>query len=70
METTHVTSCPLNCWDVCGLKVTVKDGNVVRIDGDEQHPITKGNICGRGRMLKERVNTKRERWPADHHVSG
>ncbi|WP_412728478.1 hypothetical protein [Geobacillus thermodenitrificans] len=25
---------------VCGLKVTVKEGKVVRIDGDEQHPIT------------------------------
>ncbi|WP_374717259.1 hypothetical protein [Geobacillus thermodenitrificans] len=40
MEITHVTSCPLNGWDVCGLKVTVKEGKVVRIDGDEQHPIT------------------------------
>ncbi len=57
-ETTHVTSCPLNCWDVCGLKVTVNEGKVVRVDGDEHHPITKGNICGRGRMLKERVNAK------------
>ncbi|MGP9076860.1 hypothetical protein [Geobacillus thermodenitrificans] len=25
---------------VCGLKVTVKEGKVVRIDGDEPHPIT------------------------------
>ncbi|WJQ10642.1 molybdopterin-dependent oxidoreductase [Geobacillus stearothermophilus] len=58
METVHVTSCPLNCWDVCGLKVTVNGGKVVRIDGDEHHPITKGTICGRGRMLKERANAK------------
>lgn len=58
METTYVTSCPLNCWDVCGLKVTVNGEKVVRIDGDEQHPITKGTICGRGRMLKERANAK------------
>ncbi|AKM20693.1 Molybdopterin oxidoreductase Fe4S4 domain [[Flavobacterium] thermophilum] len=52
METVHVTSCPLNCWDVCGLKVTVNGGKVVRIDGDEHHPITKGTICGRGRMIR------------------
>ncbi|NNV07309.1 molybdopterin-dependent oxidoreductase [Geobacillus sp. C56-T2] len=64
MGTTHVTSCPLNCWDVCGLKVTVDGGKVVRVDGDEQHPITKGTICGRGRMLKERVNADgRLRYP-------
>jgi anaerobic selenocysteine-containing dehydrogenase len=57
MGVTHVTSCPLNCWDVCGLKVTVQDGKVKQVDGDETHPITQGKICARGRMLKERTNS-------------
>lgn len=57
MEEIHVTSCPLNCWDVCGLKVTVQDGKVAKVDGDETHPITQGKICACGRMLKERTNS-------------
>lgn len=50
-------ACPLNCWDSCGFKVTVEDGKVVKVEGDAEHPITKGKICGRGRMLEKRVNS-------------
>ncbi|WP_412759025.1 molybdopterin-dependent oxidoreductase [Neobacillus cucumis] len=52
------TACPLNCWDSCGFKVTVEDGKVIRVEGDETHPITRGKICGRGRMLEKRANSK------------
>ncbi|MFS0638930.1 molybdopterin-dependent oxidoreductase [Mesobacillus foraminis] len=51
------SACPLNCWDSCAFKVTVEDGKVVKIEGDEEHPITKGKICGRGRMLEKRINS-------------
>jgi anaerobic selenocysteine-containing dehydrogenase len=51
------TSCSLNCWDNCGLKVTIKDGRVHRVEGDSEHPITKGKICGRGKMLEHRTNS-------------
>jgi anaerobic selenocysteine-containing dehydrogenase len=27
------------------------------VEGDETHPITKGKICGRGRMLEVRTNS-------------
>jgi anaerobic selenocysteine-containing dehydrogenase len=57
MEEIRVTSCPLNCWDVCGLKVTIQDGKVAKVDGDETHPITQGKICSRGRMLEARTNS-------------
>ncbi|ANB59557.1 molybdopterin-dependent oxidoreductase [Anoxybacteroides amylolyticum] len=57
MDGVHISSCPLNCWDTCGLKVTVEHGKVVKIDGDDEHPITKGKICGRGRMLEARTNS-------------
>lgn len=53
----HTSACPLNCWDSCGFKVTVEDGKVVKVDGDEKHPVTKGKICGRGRMLVDRTNS-------------
>jgi anaerobic selenocysteine-containing dehydrogenase len=51
------SACPLNCWDSCGFKVTVENGKVTKVEGDESHPITKGKICGRGRMLEQRVNS-------------
>lgn len=51
------SACPLNCWDSCGFHVTVEDGKVTKVDGDKNHPITKGKICGRGRMLESRTNS-------------
>lgn len=51
------TSCPLNCWDNCGFVVTVEGGTVKKVEGDPDHPITKGKICGRGRMLEGRTNS-------------
>ena len=53
----HTSACPLNCWDSCGFNVTVDQGKVVNVDGFKEHPITKGKICGRGRMLLERTNS-------------
>src|ERR1700719_3997951 len=51
------SACPLNCWDSCGFHVTVENGKVAKVDGDPSHPITKGKICGRGRMLETRTNS-------------
>ncbi|MFB6466490.1 molybdopterin-dependent oxidoreductase [Cytobacillus sp. Hz8] len=53
----YQTACPLNCWDSCGFRVEVEDGKVVKVDGDQAHPITKGKICGRGRLLADRTNS-------------
>lgn len=50
-------ACPLNCWDSCGFNVTIENNMVVKIDGDPEHPITRGKICGRGRMLEARANS-------------
>lgn len=51
------SACPLNCWDSCGFQVEVEDGKVIKVEGDPNHPITKGKICGRGRMLVNRTNS-------------
>jgi anaerobic selenocysteine-containing dehydrogenase len=51
------SACPLNCWDSCGFVVTVENEKIVKVDGDPDHPITKGKICGRGRMLETRTNS-------------
>jgi anaerobic selenocysteine-containing dehydrogenase len=57
LATVHQSGCPLNCWDNCGFHVTVENGKVVKIEGDPTHPITKGKICARGRMLEKRTNS-------------
>ncbi|WHY00740.1 molybdopterin-dependent oxidoreductase [Neobacillus sp. DY30] len=51
------SACPLNCWDSCGFHVTIENDKVIKVDGDPSHPITKGKICGRGRMLETRTNS-------------
>ncbi|OEF99674.1 oxidoreductase [Vulcanibacillus modesticaldus] len=58
------TACPLNCYDVCGLTVTVNQNKIVKIEGDPSHPITRGKICGKGKLLKDRLNdSKRLLYP-------
>lgn len=54
----HHSACPLNCWDSCGFLVTVEDGKVTKVEGNPEHPITQGKICGRGRMLENRANSE------------
>lgn len=49
------TVCPLDCFDTCGLVATMSDGQVVRIEGDPDYPITRGFICSKGRILVERA---------------
>lgn len=51
------SACPLNCWDSCGFHVTVENNKIIKVEGDPSHPITKGKICGRGRMLETRTNS-------------
>ncbi|QPK88925.1 molybdopterin-dependent oxidoreductase [Bacillus velezensis] len=64
MSKVHQSACPLNCWDSCGFLVTVEDGKVTKVDGDPNHPITEGKICGRGRMLETKTNApERLRFP-------
>lgn len=58
MATVQHSACPLNCWDSCGFLVTVEDGKVTKVEGNPEHPITQGKICGRGRMLENRANSE------------
>src|SRR5215204_1841704 len=49
------TACPLDCPDSCTIDVTVENGRVVKIDGGDENPITRGFICGKVRRFAERV---------------
>lgn len=51
------TACPRDCPDACGLIVTIENGQVVRLQGDPDHPITQGFICGRTARYTERQNS-------------
>ncbi|MCM1565663.1 MAG: molybdopterin-dependent oxidoreductase [Dehalobacter sp.] len=47
---------PPGCHSVgCGLRLYVKDGKLVKVEGDPEHPITKGRLCVRCLALKEYV---------------
>jgi len=51
-------ACSLDCFDLCSL-VAVKDGGrIVKIEGDKDHPVTKGFICKKGRDHLERLYHK------------
>ncbi len=45
---------PPGCHPVgCGLKVHVEDGKVTKVEGDPEHPITKGALCPRCLAMTE-----------------
>jgi anaerobic selenocysteine-containing dehydrogenase len=41
----HKTACALDCPDTCSILVTVEDGRVTRLQGDPEHPFTRGFLC-------------------------
>ncbi len=53
------TICPY-CGVGCGLIVSVKNGKIVNIEGDPDHPINQGSLCSKGSALYQvAVNTRR-----------
>jgi len=48
--TTEVkTTCPY-CGCGCGLVLGVRGGRIVRVTGDEEHPVNRGSLCVKGRF--------------------
>jgi thiosulfate reductase/polysulfide reductase chain A len=41
------TTCEMCFWR-CGVLASVADGKVVRLEGNPDHPLTKGRLCARG----------------------
>jgi anaerobic selenocysteine-containing dehydrogenase len=44
-ETTIRTTCPRDCYDACGVLVTLTDGSIKNVRGDADHPISRGKLC-------------------------
>ncbi|NBR12832.1 MAG: formate dehydrogenase, partial [Alphaproteobacteria bacterium] len=46
-DETKTTTCYM-CACRCGIKVYLKDGSITYIEGNRDHPVNKGVICGKG----------------------
>jgi anaerobic selenocysteine-containing dehydrogenase len=57
LEQLHKTVCPY-CGVGCGLAVKVRDGRVVEVRGDKDHPSTRGGICTKGAQIDQIVHTR------------
>ncbi len=54
------TTCNRDCPDACGMLVTVEDGRVTKIQGDPEHPVTRGFLCYRtSRFLERQYDPRR-----------
>lgn len=45
MDGAKPSTCPYDCPDACGLLVETRDGRVLSVRGDPQHPFTHGALC-------------------------
>jgi formate dehydrogenase major subunit len=55
----HTTTvCPY-CAVGCGMIVHTKDGRIVNIEGDTEHPINQGALCSKGSALFQVANNER-----------
>lgn len=48
------TTCNRDCPDACGIVATVEQDRVVKIQGDPEHPVTRGFLCYRTSRFLER----------------
>ncbi|MBI2853454.1 MAG: molybdopterin-dependent oxidoreductase [Chloroflexi bacterium] len=49
-----LTDCTL-CYHSCGIKVTVKDGKAVSVEGLESHPLNRGRLCAKGEAMLDNI---------------
>ncbi|MHB0868726.1 MAG: molybdopterin-containing oxidoreductase family protein [Chloroflexota bacterium] len=54
-EKVVVTTCTRDCPDGCSMLATVRDGRLVALRGNPDHPVTQGFLCRRSRDYIRRV---------------
>ena len=52
----ETTSICCFCSVGCGLLVHTRDGKVINIEGDPDHPISEGSLCSKGSSISQLVN--------------
>ncbi len=50
--------CTLDCFDCCKFNVYKEGSEILKIEGDKEHPFTKGLICKKGVAHLNRLNHK------------
>src|ERR1700674_1169318 len=48
-------SCPHDCRDAFGVLITIEDGRATKIQGDREHPVTRGFLCAKVAKYLDRV---------------
>src|SRR5574341_575702 len=48
-------ACPHDCPDACGVLITVEDGRATKLQGDPDHPVTRGFLCAKVAKYLDRV---------------
>jgi formate dehydrogenase major subunit len=66
---TSTTVCPY-CAVGCGMIVHTKDGKVVNIEGDTEHPINRGSLCSKGSALIQVANNERRLTKVQYRAPG
>jgi anaerobic selenocysteine-containing dehydrogenase len=52
----YLSVCPLDCPDTCSVLITVEDNKVTKLEGNPNHPITRGFACVKMVKYPERQN--------------
>ena len=61
--------CPY-CGVGCGLVAYTKDGKLVDVEGDPDHPINQGNLCSKGQAVFEVVTSPRRLKKVRYRAAG
>lgn len=51
-------ACTLDCFDCCKFNIYTEEDKIIKIEGDKEHPYTKGMMCKKGKSHLERLNHK------------
>jgi anaerobic selenocysteine-containing dehydrogenase len=66
-----ITTSAIDCPDNCGIIATVKDGRLIKLEGNPEHGYTKGFLCKKGYQYIRRVySNKRILFPLRKVKSG
>jgi len=49
--------CPFDCPDTCGMLVSVEEGKAISVQGDPQHPFSRGTLCPKMRHYERSVHS-------------
>jgi molybdopterin guanine dinucleotide-containing S/N-oxide reductase-like protein len=55
MKSVIHAACPHDCPDACGVLITIEDGRATKIQGDPEHPVTRGFLCAKVAKYLDRV---------------